>query len=170
MDHVYLRLISPIIIGFIGITSLCGFVSYFSISIGFALGSVLLTLFLCLPIFFHRLGLPHGIQITEKKSQFRIHLLDWLSGHAELTIFGVENKYQSKCFDAEASLFQAQRNMETVSALSIASLVIANGFTVVLIGWQQELTKPVCHLWSLCSFATMASFELMHLLRRHFNI
>lgn len=164
MDHVYLRLISPLIIGVIGLIAITGFLAFFDVSIALTLGGILLALMILLPIVFYKLGKKHGETLTETKSAYRIRLLDWLQGHAELRLFNAESRYREAA-DAELSqLLLAQRKMAALSGLASGLLVLAMGWTLVLILWLAadglQGHAPNAFV-AMFAFATMASFELM---------
>lgn len=164
MDHVYLRLISPLIVSTLGIVAISGFLMWFDIEVGLTLGLILFGLMLTLPIVFYRLGRPHGAAITSRKSAFRVSLLDWLQGHSELVIFGAQDRYRKQVEDHESHLLAAQKRMAFITGLANATLMAANGLTLVIIIWLaadgvgQNQPDP---LIAMVAFAAMASFELM---------
>lgn len=164
MDHVYLRLVSPLIVGVLGILCISGFLYWFDPVLGLTLGIILLSLMLVLPVVFYRLGKPHGAEITKAKSELRVSLLDWLQGHAELQIFGAADRYREHAEEAEQRLLGAQRQMAGITGLANGVLLSANGLTLVFMLWIAadgvggELPNPYV---AMVAFATMASFELM---------
>ncbi|AMG31437.1 thiol reductant ABC exporter subunit CydC [Grimontia hollisae] len=164
MDHVYLRLVSPLIVGVLGILCISGFLYWFDPVLGLTLGVILLSLILVLPVVFYRLGKPHGAEITKAKSELRVSLLDWLQGHAELQIFGAADRYREHTEEAEQRLLGAQRQMAGITGLANGVLLAANGLTLVFMLWIAadgvggELPNPYV---AMVAFATMASFELM---------
>ncbi|PML78905.1 heme ABC transporter ATP-binding protein/permease CydC [Enterovibrio norvegicus] len=164
MDHVYLRLVSPMIVGVLGILSISGFLYWFDPAIGLTLGSILFALMFILPVVFFVLGRPHGAEITHAKSRLRTSLLDWLQGHAELQIFGAAERYRQQAHSDEKSLLNAQRQMAGITGLANGVLLAANGLTLVLMLWLAadgvggDYPNPMV---AMVAFATMASFELM---------
>ncbi|MGF1694580.1 cysteine/glutathione ABC transporter ATP-binding protein/permease CydC [Vibrio lamellibrachiae] len=164
MDHVYLRLISPVIVSFFGIATLTLFLSWFDLTLGLTLGSILLILLATWPIVFYKLGKRNGQQLTENKSQLRISTLDWLEGYSELTLFGAEEKYRNAILDAQNKLVSNQFINAHYSGLAQALLMLANGWTLVLIIWLSADGvggNPPDPMIALIAFATMASFELL---------
>ncbi|MDX1301143.1 heme ABC transporter ATP-binding protein/permease CydC [Photobacterium sp.] len=164
MDHVYLRLISPLTIGIIGLLTITGFLAWFDLTIGLTLGAILLTLMLALPVIFYRLGKSNGAALTYAKANYRIKLLDWLQGHAELLLFNAEERYRKQAEDEQQLLLAAQRRMASLTGLANAILMAATGWTLVLIIWIAAdgvggaAPDPFV---AMVAFATMASFELM---------
>ncbi|MCV5388701.1 cysteine/glutathione ABC transporter ATP-binding protein/permease CydC, partial [Escherichia coli] len=88
MDHVYLRLVSPVIIGIFGILSLTAVLAFFDWHLALLLGSILTIMLLVWPVLFYKLGKNNGEHLTHNKAQLRVATLDWLQGYSELSIFG----------------------------------------------------------------------------------
>lgn len=164
MDHVYLRLISPIIVGTLGIIGLTAFLAWFDATIGLTLGAILFSLLLIWPTLFYKLGKKNGADLTQNKATLRIKTLDWLQGNAELRIFGAEEQYQQRILDAQVALLSNQRYMATLTGLANGLLLLANGWTLLLMLWISAdgiagmTPDPMV---AMVAFATMASFELL---------
>lgn len=164
MDHVYLRLISPIIVGTLGIIGLTAFLAWFDVTIGLTLGVILFSLLLIWPTLFYKLGKKNGADLTQNKATLRIKTLDWLQGNAELRIFGAEEQYQQRVLDAQIALLSNQRHMATLTGLANGLLLLANGWTLLLMLWISAdgiagmTPDPMV---AMVAFATMASFELL---------
>ena len=164
MDHVYLRLISPIIVGTLGIIGLTTFLAWFDVTIGLTLGAILFSLLLIWPTLFYKLGKKNGAELTQNKATLRIKTLDWLQGNAELRIFGAEEQYQQRILDAQVALLSNQRHMATLTGLANGLLLLANGWTLLLMLWISAdgiagmTPDPMV---AMVAFATMASFELL---------
>ncbi|PQJ88768.1 heme ABC transporter ATP-binding protein/permease CydC [Aliivibrio sifiae] len=164
MDHVYLRLISPIIVGTLGIVGLTAFLAWFDVTIGLTLGAILFSLLLIWPTLFYKLGKKNGAELTQNKATLRIKTLDWLQGNAELRIFGAEDQYQQRILDAQVALLSNQRHMATLTGLANGLLLLANGWTLLLMLWISAdgiagmTPDPMV---AMVAFATMASFELL---------
>ncbi|MCM0147436.1 cysteine/glutathione ABC transporter ATP-binding protein/permease CydC [Photobacterium galatheae] len=164
MDHVYLRLISPLVIGVIALLAISGFLAWFDPTLGLILGCILLTLMFTLPVIFYKLGQKHGETLTLAKAGFRIRLLDWIQGQAELLLFNAEPGYREQTLNEQKSLLLAQRRMASLTGMANAMLMLATGWTLVLMLWLAADgvggTTPNPMI-ALAAFATMASFELM---------
>ena len=164
MDHVYLRLVSPLLVGVIGLLAITGFLAWFDPTIGLTLGAILLSLMLILPIIFYRLGKANGETLTMAKANYRVKMLDWIQGNAELLLFNAEDRYYQAALDEQQSLLNAQRKMANLTGLANAILMAATGWTLVLITWMAadgiagQAPDPFV---AMVAFATMASFELM---------
>lgn len=108
MDHVYLRLISPLVVSVLGIASLTLFLCWFDPVLGLTLGGILLALVLIWYVIFYKLGKLNGQQLTLNKSELRIATLDWLQGHSELVLFGVESRYRDNIDSKQSALMENQ--------------------------------------------------------------
>lgn len=164
MDHVYLRLVSPLLIGVIGLLAITGFLAWFDVTIGLTLGAILLSLMLILPVIFYRLGKSNGENLTMAKANYRVKMLDWIQGNAELLLFNAEDRYYQAALNEQQALLDAQRKMANLTGLANAILMAATGWTLVLITWiaadgiAGQAPDPFV---AMVAFATMASFELM---------
>ncbi len=164
MDHVYLRLISPVTVGILGIAGITALLCWFDPTLGLTLGSVLLVLLLVWPVLFYKLGKRNGAELTQNKADMRIATMDWLQGYSELTIFGAESRYREAIYTAQEKLLTNQKVNASFSGLAQALLLLANGWTLVLMLWlaadgvNGQTPNPMV---ALMVFATMASFELL---------
>ncbi len=164
MDHVYLRLISPVTVGTLGILALTAFLCWFDATVGLTLGAILLVMLIVWPILFYKLGKTNGEEITLNKAELRIQSLDWLQGYSELTLFGAEERYRESILNAQRKLMNNQFINANLTGMASALLMLINGLTLVLILWMSadglggNQPDP---LIALVAFATMASFELL---------
>ncbi|NOH73000.1 cysteine/glutathione ABC transporter ATP-binding protein/permease CydC [Vibrio pectenicida] len=164
MDHVYLRLISPMVVGSLGIVGLTVLLSWFDTKLGLTLGAILLTILILWPILFYKLGKHNGAELTNNKANLRIATLDWLQGYSELTIFGAEERYRNVIFDIQQRLLNNQRFNAHFAGIAQALLILVNGWTIVLMLWLAadgvggQLPNPMI---ALVVFATMASVEIL---------
>ncbi|KGY12159.1 amino acid ABC transporter permease [Vibrio tubiashii] len=164
MDHVYLRLVSPMVVGTLGILGLTALVSWFDLELGLTLGAVLFALLFTWPVLFYKLGKRNGAELTQHKASLRITTLDWLQGYSELTLFGAEERYRNAILDTQEKLLKNQYFNAHFSGLAQALLLLANGWTIVLMLWLAadgvggNTPDPMI---ALVAFATMASVELL---------
>lgn len=164
MDHVYLRLVSPIIVGVFGILCLTAVLCWFDMTLGLTLGAILMLLLITWPIVFYRLGSKNGEALTLNKAKLRIRTLDWLQGYSELTLFGAESRYRKAIVTAQDKLITNQLVHAKISGMAQGLLILANGWLLILMLWLAadgvggNQPDP---LIALMAFATMASFELL---------
>ncbi len=164
MDHVYLRLISPIVVGTVGIVCLTAFLCWLDMTLGLVLGGLLLTLLLIWPVVFYQLGKRNGEALTRNKADLRVSALDWLQGYSELTLFGAEQRYRDAILNAQHKLLTNQLFNAKISGMAQGLLILINGWILVLMLWLAadgvggQQPDPMI---ALMAFATMASFELL---------
>ncbi|NOI24711.1 heme ABC transporter ATP-binding protein/permease CydC [Vibrio mediterranei] len=164
MDHVYLRLVSPIIVGVFSILCLTAVLCWFDMTLGLTLGAILMLLLITWPIVFYRLGSKNGEALTLNKAELRIRTLDWLQGYSELTLFGAESRYRKAIVTAQDKLITNQLVHAKISGMAQGLLILANGWLLILMLWLAadgvggNQPDP---LIALMAFATMASFELL---------
>ncbi|KOO03592.1 heme ABC transporter ATP-binding protein/permease CydC [Vibrio nereis] len=164
MDHVYLRLVSPMIVGTLGIAGLTALLCWFDKELGLTLGAILLVLLITWPMLFYKLGKRNGGELTQNKADLRIATLDWLQGYSELTLFGAEERYRNAILDTQERLLKNQMFNAHFAGLAQALLLLANGWTLVLMLWLAadgvggNMPDPMI---ALVVFATMASVELL---------
>ncbi|NOJ25356.1 heme ABC transporter ATP-binding protein/permease CydC [Vibrio coralliilyticus] len=164
MDHVYLRLVSPMVVGTLGILGLTALICWFDMELGLTLGAILMTLLLIWPVLFYKLGKTNGAELTQNKADLRIATLDWLQGYSELTLFGAEERYRNAILNVQERLLKNQYFNAHFAGLAQALLMLANGWTIVLMLWLAadgvggNMPDPMV---ALVVFATMASVELL---------
>ncbi|WP_052879095.1 heme ABC transporter ATP-binding protein/permease CydC [Vibrio coralliirubri] len=164
MDHVYLRLVSPVTVGVFGIFFLTLFLMWFDSSLGLILGSILLIMLLVWPILFYKLGKRNGGELTQNKADLRVTTLDWIEGYSELTLFGAEERYRNAILETQHKLMANQFVNANLTGMASAALMLFNGLTLVLMLWLAadgvggNAPDPFI---ALMAFATMASFELL---------
>ncbi|MFM2598569.1 heme ABC transporter ATP-binding protein/permease CydC [Vibrio fortis] len=164
MDHVYLRLVSPVTVGVLGIFFLTTFLMWFDSSLGLILGSILLIMLIIWPVLFYKLGQRNGGELTQNKAELRVATLDWIEGYSELTLFGAEERYRNAILKTQQKLMANQFVNANLTGMASAALMLFNGLTLVLMLWLAadgvggNAPDP---LIALMAFATMASFELL---------
>ncbi|OCH51822.1 MULTISPECIES: heme ABC transporter ATP-binding protein/permease CydC [Vibrio] len=164
MDHVYLRLVSPVTVGVFGIFFLTLFLMWFDSSLGLILGSILLIMLLVWPILFYKLGKRNGGELTQNKADLRVTTLDWIEGYSELTLFGAEERYRNAILETQRKLMANQFVNANLTGMASAALMLFNGLTLILMLWLAadgvggNAPDPFI---ALMAFATMASFELL---------
>lgn len=165
LDHLYLRLLTPMAASLMMIGTLLVFLGWFDSHLALSLCALLLAAWLILPLVFYYLGKAPGQVLMQAQRQYRIELLDVIQGQAELSIFGANQRYLAKLEQAQHSLFSQQTTMANITGLSQALLILINGTAVVLMLYFAgqgvgELSSPG-PLMALMVFATMASLEMM---------
>ncbi|MGR5209836.1 heme ABC transporter ATP-binding protein/permease CydC [Vibrio rotiferianus] len=164
MDHVYLRLISPVIVGVFGILSLTAVLAFFDWHLALLLGGILTVMLLVWPVLFYKLGKHNGEHLTQNKAQLRVATLDWLQGYSELSLFGAEERYRNVILEKQKQLLSNQFVNANLTGMASGLLMLASGLTLVAMLWfaADGVGGRAPDPWiALFAFATMASFEIL---------
>lgn len=165
LDHLYLRLMTPLAASLLMMLALYFFVGHFDPELARTLCSVLLAVWLLLPTTFYFLGRKPGIAQLETKRQLRVQLLEYLQGQAELTLFGAQKAYRDRLDQAQSVMINSQNVMNRVTALSQACLILCHGFAVLLMLYLAATgvgtAVPPGPRLAMVVFLTMATIEMM---------
>jgi len=165
LDHLYLRVISPLVGAFVVIVVVTLGLSLLDIELALTLGGILLATLILLPPLFYRAGRPSGEKVTEQRGQYRQQLTAWLQGHAELTIFGAADRARAQLDVSEQRWQEAQYHQASLSALSQALMLLISGFTVITILWMASAGVGSYDvpgaLIALFVFCSLAAFEAL---------
>lgn len=164
MDHVYLRLLTPIGAALLSTIGLVLFLSFFDSRLALILGAILLFGMIALPLVFYFLGRRPGQALIAEKSTLRTRLVDYLDGQAELQMFAAAPKALVELQQAEQALLAAQARMAKVSGLANFSVQLLSGWTLTLMLWlagHGVAGATPDPFTALMVFATLASFEAL---------
>lgn len=165
LDHLYLRVISPLVGAFVVIMIVTLGLSVLDVTLAITLGGImLLTLFIMPPVFY-RAGKNTGQNLTHLRGQYRQQLTSWLQGLAELTIFGASKRYRAQMEATELQWHEAQRRQSELTALSQALMLLIGALAVMLMLWMASggvggNTQPGA-LIALFVFCALAAFEAL---------
>lgn len=165
LDHLYLRLFSPLISAFVIILIVTFGLSWFDSGIALTLCAIMLALLFIVPITFYRAGKPIGVDLTVLRSDYRTQLNAWLQGQSELSIFGALSRFRYTLDSIEIRWFERQQQQNSLGGVSQALMALASGLTLTLILWLAasgvgEYSQPGA-LIALFMFASLASFEVL---------
>ncbi|MFY9997736.1 MAG: cysteine/glutathione ABC transporter ATP-binding protein/permease CydC [Leclercia sp.] len=165
LDHLYLRVISPLVGAFVVIVVVTLGLSLLDGTIALALGGIMLLTLFILPPLFYRAGKATGENLTRLRGDYRQQLTSWLQGQAELTIFGASRRYRAQMENTEMSWHEAQRKQSELTALSQALMLLIGGFAVIAMLWMASggvggNTQPGA-LIALFVFCALAAFEAL---------
>ncbi|WP_299795320.1 cysteine/glutathione ABC transporter ATP-binding protein/permease CydC [uncultured Shewanella sp.] len=165
LDHLYLRLLTPMTASLLMLGVLYLFVAWFDASLALTLCGILLAVWLLLPFIFYRLGRKPGIAQLESKRHFRVQLLEFIQGQAEITLFGAGERFRAELSKAETAMLNSQSAMANVTGLSQASLIFCHGFAVIVMLYMAASGVgehvPPGPMLAMMVFMTMACIEMM---------
>ena len=165
LDHLYLRVISPIVGAFVVIVVVTLGLSVLDVPVALTLGSIMLLTLIILPPLFYRAGKSTGENLTRLRGDYRQQLTSWLQGQAELTIFGASTRYRSQMESTELNWHEAQRRQSELTAFSQALMMLIGGMAVIAMLWMASggvggNTQPGA-LIALFVFCALAAFEAL---------
>lgn len=165
LDHLYLRVISPLVGALAVILVVAVGLSVLDVTLALTLGGIMFLTVLLLPPLFYRAGKSAGEALTVLRAQYRQQLTAWLIGHAELAIFNAAGRYRDALDTTEGEWQQAQRRQAELTALSQAVTMLISGMTVLLMLWMAAdgvggNTSPGA-LIALFVFCALAAFEAL---------
>lgn len=165
LDHLYLRVLSPLIGAFVVIVVVTLGLSVLDSDLALTLGGILLATLILLPPLFYRAGRPCGEILTVQRGQYRQQLTAWLQGHAELTIFGAADRTRAQLDTAELRWQEAQYHQASLSALSQALMLFISGIAVITMLWMASAgvgdNDVPSALIALFVFCSLAAFEAL---------
>ncbi|KAA1051906.1 cysteine/glutathione ABC transporter ATP-binding protein/permease CydC [Pseudocitrobacter sp. 73] len=165
LDHLYLRVISPLVGALVVILVVTFGLSFLDGTLALTLGGIMLPTLFLLPPLFYRAGKPTGEQLTHLRGRYRQQLTSWLQGQAELTIFNASTRYREQMEQTEVNWHDAQRRQSELTALSQALMLLIGGLAVIAMLWLAAggvggNTQPGA-LIALFVFCALAAFEAL---------
>jgi len=165
LDHLYLRVISPLVGAFVVIVVVTLGLSVLDVQLAMTLGGIMLATLIFLPPLFYQAGKPVGEALTQQRGQYRQQLTAWLQGHAELTLFGAAERTRAQLEATELRWQEAQFHQASLTALSQALMLLISGAAVIAMLWMAsagvgDLSTPGA-LIALFVFCALAAFEAL---------
>ncbi|ADO49151.1 heme ABC transporter ATP-binding protein/permease CydC [[Enterobacter] lignolyticus] len=165
LDHLYLRVISPLIGALVVILAVTFGLSFLDVTLALTLGGIMLLTLFVLPPLFYRAGKPTGESLTQLRGHYRQQLTAWLHGQAELSIFGAATRYRDQMEQTELSWHEAQRRQSELTALSQALMMLIGGIAIIAMLWMAaggvgDNARPGA-LIALFVFCALAAFEAL---------
>jgi ATP-binding cassette subfamily C protein CydC len=165
LDHLYLRVISPLLSALLVILSVTIGLCWLDVRLALTLGAMMLTVLVVFPPLFYHAGKPIGKELTGLRAVYRQQLAAWLQGNAELTVYGAARRYRYQLDETERRWQLQQQRQANLSALSQALLTLITGLAVTILLWLAAdgfggNAQPGA-LIALLVFTTLASFEAL---------
>jgi len=165
LDHLYLRLLTPLFSAFLMLIAMYFFVAWFDAQLALILCASLLLLWLVLPVLFYLLGRKPGVAQLHNRRFYRVQLLEFIQGIAEISLFGATTRFREKLSQAEARLLDSQRAMANIMAFSQALLILCHGTVVISILYLAASGvgeyQPPGAMLALIAFMALACIEML---------
>lgn len=164
LDHLYIRVISPIIAAFVVIMAIMFGLGLIDARLANTLGGIMLTLLIVLPFVFYYAGKPIGRDLTDLRGQYRTVLTSMLQGQAELTVFGALPRFRQNLAQLETKWLRRQAQQANLTGLSQSLMILASGLTATLILWlaaggidNSFMPEALIALFTFCALAAFES-------------
>ena len=165
LDHLYLRLLTPMFAAFLMLLAMYFFVAWIDAEIALILCGGLVLMWLILPWLFYFLGRKPGVKQLHSKRLYRVQILEFIQGMAEISLFGATQSFREKLSEAETNLLDSQRMMANVMAFSQAMLILCHGAVVVLILYLAASGvgdyQPPGAMLAMIAFMALACIEMI---------
>lgn len=160
LDHLYLKLFSPIITALITIGVMFIALSQINLPVALIITIVLTLTLLVVPVVFYYAGKQLGQTLAKQQSEYRLLLINYLQGQAELTLFNAQPRYRTKLDQLESSWLNNQQKQSALMALSSALVLLITGILTLLVLWliTQYTLSPIVALFV---FVCLASSEIL---------
>lgn len=165
LDHLYLRVLSPLFSAFVVIIVLTVGLSFIDLRLAWTLGGIMMVLLFALPFIFYRAGKNIGQDLTQLRGQYRSQLTRALQGQAELTVFGASERFRQNLATIETDWQQRQQQQANLTGVSQALILFFSGVTATLLLWLAADNIGGDHqpgaLIALFVFCSLAAFEAL---------
>jgi len=135
LDHLYLRVISPLVGALVVIVVVTFGLSFLDTYLALTLGGLMLLTLVALPPLFYRAGLPVGADLTRLRGEYRSGLTRWLQGQAELSLYGAAQRFRAAMDGTEQAWLSAQQRQASLTGLSQGLVMLMGGIAVTLMLW-----------------------------------
>lgn len=163
LDHLYLRLFAPVLSAIIVTFLLYIGLSFISPSLALIFTGILLIAILVFPFIFYFAGKQIGKSLILEQKNYRIALMNYLSGQAELILFNAETPARAQLNAIEQRWIAHQKKQSDLMAIS-ATLVILISALLILCAFvflAPTLSGDQKPLLALFVFIGLASAELL---------
>ncbi|MTD26629.1 heme ABC transporter ATP-binding protein/permease CydC [Erwinia sorbitola] len=165
LDHLYLRVISPLAGALAVIAVVTVGLSWLDSSLALTLGALMLLTLLVIPPVFYRAGLPVGADLTRLRGEYRSTLTRWLQGQAELSLYGAASQFRRGMDATEQAWLAAQQRQASLTGMSQGLVMLMGGIAVTLLLWLSAAgiggdPYPGAYI-ALFVFCALAAFEAL---------
>lgn len=165
LDHLYLRVISPLAGALAVIVVVTTGLSWLDGGLALTLGALMLLTLIVIPPVFYRAGLPVGADLTRLRGEYRSGLTRWLQGQAELSLYGAAHTFRSAMDKTEQAWLAAQQRQASLTGLSQGLVMLMGGIAITLLLWLSATgiggdPYPGAYI-ALFVFCALAAFEAL---------
>ncbi|KMV69200.1 hypothetical protein AI29_05695, partial [bacteria symbiont BFo2 of Frankliniella occidentalis] len=164
LDHLYLRVLSPMI-GALLVTLVVGVgLSYINHQAALMVAGVMIIVILLFPPLFYRVGKPAGEQIASLSSAYRQQLTTHLSAMSELLLYPPRQDWRQELEQTEKKWLATQAKQQNLNALAQSIIILLTGLTIVavfIIMSRHQIAQIATADNALLVFCVLAAFEAL---------
>jgi len=164
LDHLYLRVISPLV-GALLVTLVVGIgLSYINLHAALVVAGVMAAVILLFPPLFYRAGKPAGEKIASLSAAYRQQLTTHLSAMSELLLFPPQHNWRAELDKTEREWLATQARQQNLNALAQSLIIFLTGLTIVavfIIMSRQQVGQIATADNALLVFCVLAAFEAL---------
>ncbi len=142
LDNVYLRLITPVVTGLIGVAAAVAVLAWYSASVAVVTLVLLIAAGVGLPALVEALGRRPGAAAVNTSAQLKAAVVDAVEGLGELTVFGAFEKQRAHVDHLTRKWLGHQARLSHLTGLSNAGLLLLTNLAVLGAAW---LLVPLVH-------------------------
>jgi ATP-binding cassette subfamily C protein CydC len=131
LDHVYLRLVTPVVVGLVCLAGAVAVMWLYSPGVAVANLAVLGVAGVALPGLAYRLGQRPGAAAVETAARLKAASVDWVEGLGELTIFGAATAQRQALGALSRDWITHQRTLSRLAGLSSAGVLLLTNLAIV---------------------------------------
>jgi ATP-binding cassette subfamily C protein CydC len=124
LNHVYLRVFVPVVVGALGTLISVAVMACFSVPIALAAAAGLLVAGVVLPAWLFWRGRAPGAQLVAARAALRAAVVDTLEGLSELRVYGALAAHEQHIDRLSAQLCAAQRRMSALHGIAQGGLIL----------------------------------------------
>ncbi|WKX27568.1 heme ABC transporter ATP-binding protein/permease CydC [Tatumella ptyseos] len=164
LDHLYLRVISPLV-GALLVTLVVGVgLSYINLHAALVVAGVMTAVILLFPPLFYRVGKPAGEKIASLSAAYRQQLTTHLSAMSELLLFPPLHDWRAELDKTEREWLATQARQQNLNALAQSLIIFLTGLTIVavfIIMSRHQVGQIATADNALLVFCVLAAFEAL---------
>lgn len=175
LNHLYLRVASPLFIAIITLFGVCFFIHFYSIKLAYYLLIIFILTLTLLPLLTVKISIRAGKQIAIATSELRTHTIDSVQGLTDIILNLPKHQWTQSMEQANARLLRAQAQLAKLkgcilalmTGLSVISILATLSVGMPLIQ-HKILSGPILAMMILCIIAafeqiTALPLSLIHL-------
>jgi ATP-binding cassette subfamily C protein CydC len=135
LDHLYLRLLVPVLTAALAVTILTAFLATYDAALAAVLFGLLVTAGVFVPMIMTRLGRQPGARSVVLKAEQRSLLVDSTQGLGELLLYGATDVNRTRVADSSAALAVEQAKLAAANGLGQASMLLLANLAMWWVLW-----------------------------------